>query len=148
MARAGAGMVMLPLERRHFALEATMARYRDRPFAWGSVDCAKVAAFHLKKLGHKILISKAGAYQSPLGAARALKRLGYSTLAEMADGIGLPQIPYSRMLLGDLAEVEGEGAIGAIALYAGGGNIFGFHEDHPGLVTVAPTTIIRAWSVL
>lgn len=148
MARAGAGMVMTPLERRHAALEATMARYRDKPFAWGKVDCAKVAAFHLKQLGHKVLISKAGTYQSPLGAARALKRLGYLTLAEMADGIGLPQIPHSRMLLGDIAEVEGDGPLGAIALYAGNGNIFGFHVDHPGLVTVAPSTILRAWSVL
>ena len=139
---------MTLLERRHAAIEATMARYRDKPFQWGKVDCAKVAAFHLKKLGHKILISKAGAYSSPIGAARALKRLGYSTLAEMADGIGLSPIPYSRMLLGDIAEIEGEGPLGAIGLYAGNGNLFCFHEDHPGLVTFAPTNILRAWSVL
>lgn len=139
---------MTPLERRHAAIEATMARYRDKPFQWGKVDCAKVAAFHLKKLGHKISISKAGAYQSPLGAARALKRLGYSTLAEMADGIGLTPIPYSRMLLGDIAEVESDSTIGAIGLYAGNGNLFCFHEDHPGLVTMTPNKILRAWSVL
>ena len=139
---------MTPLEIRHTAIEATMARFRGRPFAWGKVDCAKVAAFHLKKLGHKISISKAGSYSSPLGAARALKRLGYSTLAEMADDIGLTRIPYSRMLLGDIAEVEGETAIGAIGLYAGNGNLFCFHEDHPGLVTMTPNKILRAWSVL
>ena len=139
---------MTPLERRHAAIEATMARYRDRPFEWGKVDCAKVAAFHLKKLGHKILISKAGSYSSALGAARALKRLGYTNLSEMAEGVGLTPIPYSRMLLGDIAEVEGEGPLGAIGLYAGNGNIFAFHEDHPGLVTIAPNTILRAWSVL
>ena len=139
---------MTPLERRHAAIEATMARYRDKPFQWGKVDCAKVAAFHLKKLGHRILISKAGSYQSPLGAARAIRRLGYSTLAEMADGIGLTPIPYSRMLLGDIAEVEGESAIGAIGIYAGNGNIFCFHQDHPGLVTMTPNVILRAWSVL
>lgn len=124
-----------------------MARYRDKPFAWGKVDCAKVAAFHLKRLGHKIMISKAGAYQSQLGATRAIKRLGYSTLAEMADSF-LPRIPYSRMLLGDIAEIEADAPLGAIGLYAGNGNLFCFHEDHPGLVTFAPTTIMRAWSVL
>ena len=139
---------MTPLERRHAAIEATMLRYRDRPFQWGKVDCAKIAAFHLKKLGHKILISKAGAYSSPLGATRALKRLGYSTQADMADGLGLSPIPYSRMLLGDIAEVEGEGPLGAIGLYAGNGNLFCFHQDHPGLVTFQPRTILRAWSVL
>ena len=139
---------MTPLERRHAAIEATMARYRDRPFCWGKVDCAKVAAFHLKKLGHKILISRAGSYSSPLGAARALKRLGYANLAEMAEGIGLTSIPYSRMLLGDIAEIEGDSPVGAIGLYAGNGNLFCFHEDHPGLVTMTPNQILRAWSVL
>jgi hypothetical protein len=137
-----------PLERRHAAIEATMARYRDRPFEWGKVDCAKVAAFHLKRLGHKILISKAGSYSSPLGASRALRRLGYATLAEMADGIGLTPIPYARMLLGDIAELEAEAPLGAIGIYAGNGNLFCFHEDHPGLVTFAPDRILRAWSVL
>ena len=139
---------MTPLERRHAAIEATMARYRDRPFEWGKVDCAKVAAFHLKKLGHKILISKAGSYSSPLGASRALRRLGYATLAEMADGIGLTPIPYARMLLGDIAELPAEAPLGAIGIYAGNGNLFCFHEDHPGLVTFAPDRILRAWSVL
>ena len=137
-----------PLELRHAAIEATMARYRDRPFKWGSVDCAKVAAFHLKKLGHKILISKAGTYSSPLGAARALRRLGYANLPEMADGIGLLQIAPARMLLGDICAIEGDTQLGAIGIYAGNGNIFCFHEDHPGLVTMTPTTILRAWSVL
>ena len=139
---------MTPLERRHAAIEATMARYRDRTFEWGKVDCAKVAAFHLKKLGHKILISKAGSYSSPLGAARALKRLGYANLAEMAEGIGLTPIPYSRMLLGDIAEIEGDSPVGAIGIYAGNGNLFCFHQDHPGLVTMTPSTILHAWSVL
>ncbi|PZQ56276.1 MAG: hypothetical protein DI555_06585 [Novosphingobium pentaromativorans] len=139
---------MTPLERRHAATEATLARYRGRAFKWGSVDCAKVAAFHLKKLGHKIAISKAGAYQSDFGAARALKRLGYSTLAEMADGIGLVAIAPARMLLGDVALIPSEGAIGALGIYAGNGNIFCFHEDHDALVTFKPTEILRAWSVL
>lgn len=139
---------MTPLERRHAAIEATMIRFRDRPFAWGKVDCAKVAAFHLKKLGHKILISKAGSYTSPLGATRALRRLGFATLAEMADGIGLTEIPHSRMLLGDIAEIEGDSPLGSICLYAGNGNLFGFHEEHSGLVTLQPQKILRAWSVL
>lgn len=138
---------MTPLERRHAAIEATMARYRDRPFRWGSVDCAKVAAFHLKRLGYKISISKAGSYSSPLGARRAIKRMGYDTLPLLLDGLGLTRIPYSRLLLGDVVELEGA-APGAIGLYAGNGNIFGFHEDHDALVTVQPSQILTAWSVL
>lgn len=137
-----------PLVRRHAALEATIARYRGRPFKWGSVDCAKVAAFHLKQLGHSIAVTKGGAYSSPLTAQRALRRLGYATLADMADGVGLTPIPYSRMLLGDIAEIEGDHAIGSVGLHAGGGRLFAFHEAHEGLVTVQPRAILRAWSVL
>jgi hypothetical protein len=138
--------MMTPLEHRHAAIEATMARYRDRAFKWGSVDCAKVTAFHLKRLGHKILISKAGSYSSALGATRALKRLGYGNMAEVLDGVGLPRIAPARMLLGDIAELEADNAIGAVGIYAGNGNLFGFHEDHPGLVTVAPLHVLNAWS--
>ena len=59
----------------------------------------------------------------------------------------LPIAP-ARMLLGDLAELEGDNPIGTICLYAGNGNLFGFHQDHPGLVTLQPEKIIRSWSVL
>ncbi|WP_132390231.1 hypothetical protein [Novosphingobium sp. PhB165] len=139
---------MTPLEKRHAAIEATMSRYRQLPFEWGKVDCAKVAAFHLRQIGLKLSLSKAGRYSSPLGAARALKRLGYSTLAEMADGIGLCPIPPAYLMLGDIAEIEGDSPIGTICLYAGNGNLFGFHENHPGLVTMTPKNILRAWSIL
>lgn len=140
---------MTPLERRHAAIEATMARYRDRPFAWGKVDCAKVVAFHLKKLGYKIAISKAGAYQSPLGAQRAIKRMGYENLPLLLDGLGLSRIPYSRLALGDIVVAEGHAGLDAMGLYAGNGHVLGFHEDllDHGLVTV-DLTPIAAWSVL
>lgn len=141
---------MTPLERRHAAIEATMARFRHEPFQFGKVDCARVAAFHLKHLGYKIAISKAGKYSTALGATRALKRLGYSTLAEMADGIGLMPIVPARMLLGDIADIVSDHPIGSVGIYAGNGNLFCFHEDHPGLVAFKPKTesILRAWSVL
>ncbi|WP_313437301.1 DUF6950 family protein [Novosphingobium sp.] len=141
---------MTPLERRHAAIEATMAKFRDQPFEWGRVDCARVAAFHLKQLGYKIAISKAGRYTTMLGAAKALNRLGYSSLAEMADGLCLIPITPARMLLGDVVELVGDSPIGTVGLYAGNGNVFCFHEDQPTLVTFKPNpgSILRAWSVL
>ena len=127
-----------------------MARFRHAPFEYGKVDCAKVAAFHLKQLGYQIAISKAGRYSSLIGASRALKRLGYSTLAEMADGLGLLPITPARMLLGDIADLASDSPIGAIGIFAGNGNLFCFHEDHPGLVAFKPNpeSILRSWSVL
>lgn len=140
---------MTPLEIRHAAIEATMARFRGRPFAWGKVDCAKVAAFHLKKMGFKISISKAGSYSSALGAQRAIVRMGYDTIPELLDGLGLTRIPYSRLLLGDLVVADGHDGIAAIGIYASNGHVLGFHEDHldQGLVAVDLKPDF-AWSVL
>lgn len=140
---------MTPLERRHGAIEATMARYRGRPFAFGKVDCAKVAAFHLKRLGYPVFISKAGAYHNALGARAALKRMGYDSLPKLLDGLGLVRIPYSRMLLGDIVVADGHADLHALGIYAGNGHVIGFHEDHleEGLVTVDMVPDV-AWSVI
>ncbi|BBD01832.1 DUF6950 family protein [Sphingobium sp. YG1] len=140
---------MTPLERRHAAIEATMARYRGRPFAWGRVDCAKMAAFHLKKLGFPISISKAGSYSSAIGAKRAIGRMGYDNLTDLLDGLGLTRIPYSRLMLGDIVLAEGHGGVDALGIYASNGHVLGFHEDmlDHGLVTV-DLTPVAAWSVL
>lgn len=140
---------MTPLEIRHAAIEATMARYRGRPFAWGKVDCAKVAAFHLKKMGVRISISKAGAYSNAIGAQRAIMRMGYGTIPDLLDGIGLTRIPYSRLMLGDLVVADGHDGMAAIGIYAGNGHVLGFHEDYldQGLVAVDLKPEF-AWSVL
>ena len=139
----------MPLQRRHAAIEATMARYRGRAFAWGKVDCAKVAAFHLKKLGYPILISKAGTYHSARSARRALARLGFDGLPALIDSFGLSRIPYSRLLIGDIILNEGHAGLDAIGIYAGNGHVLGFHEDHldQGLVAIDVTPQI-AWSVV
>ncbi len=126
-----------------------MARYRGRPFAWGKVDCAKVAAFHLKKLGYAISISKTGSYASARGAKAAIGRMGYDNLTDLLDGLGLTRIPYSRLLLGDLVLAEGHDGVDAIGIYASNGHVLGFHEDFldQGLVAV-DLTPVAAWSVL
>lgn len=137
------------LERRRLATLATLDRYRDRPFQWGSVDCAKVAAFHLKQFGIKVCISKAGSYRSALGARRAIERMGHASLPALLDSLGLTRIPYSRLRLGDIITAAGHAGIDAIGIYAGNGHIYGFHEGHleQGLLTVDVTPAI-AWSVI
>lgn len=63
---------MTPIEKRHAATQATLDRFRDRPFRWGSVDCARMASFHLKRAGVKIAVAKAGSYRSAGSAVAAL----------------------------------------------------------------------------
>src|SRR3546814_16877565 len=72
-----------PLERRRIATQATVDRFKDEPFAWGRFDCGKMVAFHLRKMGKPIAHAKVGSYSDALGAARAMKRLGFDNLGAL-----------------------------------------------------------------
>src|SRR3546814_17584220 len=69
---------MTPIERRHAAPEATLAKYRAQPFTWGRYDCARVIAHQAKKLGPKVSLAKAASSSSALGAKRALATVGHA----------------------------------------------------------------------
>lgn len=139
---------MKPLVRRQKAVEATMERFRGKAFAFGSVDCAKVTAFHLKQLGHKVRLSKAGQYKTLIGAQAALRRLGYETLPEAMDGHGFERIPPARALLGDIVSFPCEHPIGALGIVIGNGNMLAFHELHDQPVVMTMSQIDHAWRTL
>ena len=135
---------MTPLERRHAATEATLAKYRAQPFKWGRYDCARVIAHQAKKLGHKVSLAKAGSYSSALGAKRALAKVGYAHLAEALDD-HLPRIAPASALLGDIMEIEGDGSLGSMGVYVGNGRIFCYHELHELPVIFQPAAPLAAW---
>jgi hypothetical protein len=141
-----------PLVKRQRAIAATMERFRGKPFAFGSVDCAKVVAFHLKQLGHKVRLSKAGQYRTLLGAQAALRRLGYDTLSDAMDGHGFARVAPAAALLGDIISYPTDHPIGALGIVINGGNSLCFHADHELLVVLAPTAEATrdavAWSVM
>lgn len=123
------------LQHRQEVTQATLNYFQDKPFELGKVDCAKVAVFHLKKLGVKIPVAKVGAYSTPAGARAALKRaFGVNTLTEVADKY-LERIAPAAALVGDLIEFRGvESPIGALGIYVGNDAVLCFHEEQPGLV--------------
>src|SRR3546814_1817679 len=70
---------MTPIERRHAATEATLAKYRDQPFKWGRYDCARVIAHQAKKPGHKVSLSKAGSRsEEHTSELQSLMRISYA----------------------------------------------------------------------
>jgi|GEM_PF-478128 len=76
---------MTELELRVAATSATFARFNGQPLMLGKTDCARMVAFHLKQLGFKASLLKAGAYSTEVGARRALTRLGVTSLSEIMD---------------------------------------------------------------
>ncbi len=128
-----------PLVVRKKATDATLEKFGGRPFALGSVDCGKMTAFHLRQLGHKVRLSKAGQYKTALGAKAALRRMGYNTLAEAMDGLGFERIAPASALVGDVISLPAEHDLWGLGIWLGNANALAFHEGHDGLVVLTPT---------
>ncbi len=133
---------------RRDAAQATLDRFKDQPFQWGKFDCAKMVAFHLRHLGYRIGISKAGTYSTALGAKRGLKRMGWPSLTHGLDEVlQFERIAPAALLVGDLLQLESEGPLEALAIAMGNGRALSYHEDTVGAVVVQPVQIVAAWRV-
>lgn len=116
---------MHPMIRRQQAVEATVQRFAGKTLAYGRDDCARMAAFLVKRLGVKVRLAKMPRYSSEVGAARALKALECDTLAEVVDLTGLPRIAPARAIIGDLAAYPGEDGGVAIFVVVAAGRVLG-----------------------
>ena len=134
--------------RRVDGAQATLDRFKDETFQFGKNDCARMAAYHLRKLGYRPGLAKAGSYRTALSARAALKRAGYDSLADALDGLGLERIAPAAAVVGDIVEMEAGDAFGALAVAVGNGRVLGYHEDEPGAVVVQPLSIVVAWRVV
>lgn len=121
------------LVRRALATQATLAKYRGKPFDWGKgFHCAALLRFHLKKLGHKV--PPLPPIRSAVGARRALDQFGVADMAALCGGpLGLEPIPAARMLPGDLVVADAEDGLGGVLICAGPRKVFGWTSDVPRL---------------
>jgi hypothetical protein len=139
---------MIPdLIRRQRATEATLAKYRAKPFEWKTgVTCVHMARFHLRQMGHRP--PSLPRIVSLLGACRALERNGWASVADMLDAqLSLERITPAFMRVGDLAVLPGEGMDG-IVICAGTHKLLGWHQDWAcGMIEMeAPLdNLIGAW---
>lgn len=134
--------------RRVTAAQATLDRFKDRPFAFGKDDCARMAVFHLRRFGMKPRIAKAGSYSTLLGARRALARAGFTSLADAVDAQGLLRTEPASAVVGDLLMLPGCDELGALAVALGNGRVLAWHEDAAGACVLQPVEFVTAWRVL
>lgn len=104
-----------------------------------------MAAFHLKQMGHKPQLAKAGSYSSALTARAALKRTGFDTLAAAIDGLGLPRIAPAEAWVGDIVMGDSGDVFGAIGVMLGNGAMIGFHEEAIGATVMRQIQLQAAW---
>lgn len=134
--------------RRTEAVEATIARFKDKPLQYGNDDCIRMISFCLRKLGVRTPLLKAGSYSSAAGAARAMKRMGVKNLIEGVDLLGLPRIPPALALPADVMALEGP-AGPALVVALGNGRVLGFYEGADNAcVVLQPHQYLAAWRSL
>lgn len=128
--------------------QATVDKFYGQDFAWGSVDCARIAAFHVHQFGWKPSVAKFGTYRTEAGALAALKRHGMRTTADLVDAVGLPPLAAPAFAwVGDLIALESDTPLGGLNVYLGNGKVLGFHQDAPGACVLTPRQFLRAWRV-
>lgn len=118
------------------ATQRIVDEWRYRPFAWGVADCGRLAAAMLTALGHSPRLARFGYYRSAAGAARSLRRRGFSDVGGVLDDLGLTRIPQASALPGDLVgfrQVE-LGQDLAVSVAVGNGRVLGFMDNGDGAV--------------
>lgn len=134
-----------PMIRRVAAVQATIDRFRDKPLKLGTDDCVRMAAFALRKQGVRASLLKAGSYSSEVGARRVMKRLGYETLADAVDALGLPRIAPAMALPGDILSLRSKEGDVALTVAVGNGRVLGFWEAAGVCTVFQPVEYADAW---
>lgn len=131
--------------RRQKALDATMAKYRYRPFDWDSgATCIHMFRFHANKLGHKL--ERVPKLRGPVEAKRELKRRGFTSVEAMLDKM-LERIPVATMLPGDVSILADDSGLDGIVISVGE-KVIGWHEDADGMVVMEPVGLLtKAWRI-
>jgi hypothetical protein len=116
----------------------------DKPYEWGTHDCALHAANAVEaQTGVDLAQSFRGQHSDEAGANAAISAAGYSSLAALVDDL-LPRVVRSSAQRGDLVLTkEGNLAVvwGPVALAVG-------HDEHSvGLIRIPREDWRKAWRV-
>lgn len=126
------------------ATDKTLAAYIDAPFAWGRRDCGRMVAMHLRHMGHRVSLVKAGEYSSAKGAVRALSRMGYESLEAALDA-QFVRIAPAEAVVGDVIALPSDCALSALAVRLSNGRVL--HSWQGGFSISEPLLFVAAWRV-
>ena len=128
-------------------LAAEIAAARDRPFAWGSHDCALfVCDCVLAITGEDIAARFRGKYKTERGAKYQLKRRGYDSFKALAiDTFGDPLDSVRLAGRGDAVFVANENGIAAGIVDLNGRDFLGASTD--GLERYSIDQATLAWRI-
>lgn len=116
-----------PSTRRMRAAEACRLRFQGKSYKPGARDCPLLALHALRKVG-VLPWARGLKWRDEADGLRVLKSLGFRSLIEAVDSLGLPRIPPAMALAGDLVALPTTHVSAAVSM--GNGNLLAF-TDHP-----------------
>jgi hypothetical protein len=131
--------------RRTAAAQATLDRFKDKPFKWGTRDCGRLVAFHLRQLGYKVKLPPSGSYGTLLGAKKTLKALGFASVPAALDSYGLERIAPAETVVGDIIQWPSENELAALAVVMGNGRVIAYHPHAEGAAVMELLEFVAAW---
>jgi hypothetical protein len=137
---------MIEMIKRQQVAQAAVDRFKGEPLIFGKNDCARMAAFVLRKFGHSPKMARAGTYSNAIGAVRALQRSGHASLEAWIDSLGLERIAPAAALPGDLVLLPAaEPFGGGLTIAVGNGRVLGYHDDLDAAEVLHPVVYVTAW---
>lgn len=135
------------LIKRRDATQATLDAVKGKPFRLGRNDCARIAASHLRRMGHQVRLPAAGSYASVRGAMKALADRGYANLLAAMDGMGFERIAPAAAHVGDIIALPTESPLGCLTVALTNGRALGFVDDVAEAAVLQPVEYATAWRV-
>ena len=141
-----------PLVRRVEIAQEALDTFGGKPFAWGTNDCARLAALVLRRAGYNPNLAQFGDYRSDRAALRALKARKMASVLDWIDSVkGLHRIAPAAALPGDLIAFPGASGWDGLAVALGNGRVLAFSSEIEGNAAVVIAAKLElataAWSV-
>lgn len=137
------------MERRVAAAQACVDRFNGKAYDPGANrDCIKLASHALHKMGRRVGLTKGLRYHSEAGGVRAMRKLGFESLMQAVDAVGLERIPPAAALPADIIAIPTEDGSPfgcALAVAVGNGRALAFVEGVARVVQ--PLQYLTAWRV-
>ncbi|MDZ7824497.1 MAG: hypothetical protein U5K75_11005 [Ahrensia sp.] len=140
-------MDMINLTDRRDATQATVDKWLNQPFSWGAADCAKMTLDHLRNMGHRPKIAKAGAWKTAASASAAVRRMGCGDLVDVIDKMGHVRINGAQAIAGDIAAIEATHSMGCLCVCIGPNQWLSLHQEADGFTVIAIDQFLAAWRI-
>ncbi|WP_425985851.1 DUF6950 family protein [Brevundimonas sp. TWP1-2-1b1] len=124
--------------------QAVVDEYNNTDLIYGERDCAHLAAMVLDAFGIRHPLKQTVKFKTVIQAARALKKAGFTDLAEAVDSTGLQRIGAASALPCDLIAVRAPDFIGgwSLGVVVGPNKFLGFIE-HQGRIFAGTANLLE-----